>query len=256
CNCLTFCRRVVRRCLKRDPGAIGGQMGAISFHRAAVAAALVGCSCVPTLAQYGANPQAGPPRAFVRPTAFVSDEPSERLPDAAVSKLPGAPPAAFHLTLEDAKVRTLENSIVMDLASTQVVAKYNTMQAASKDYLPKLLNSFTYFHFDHDLGTVVKTPGIFNPATAVAVPVINQDAPMYTAMLVQPITPLLKVREAVNITAADVGAAAAQKRLARRELTKGVEQLYFGILATQQIKAGLEQAVAGAQQAAEASKGP
>jgi outer membrane protein TolC len=75
-------------------------------------------------------------------------------------------------------------------------------------------------------------------------------------MLVQPITPLLKVREAVNITAADVGAAAAQKRLARRELTKGVEQLYFGILATQQIKAGLEQAVAGAQQAAEASKGP
>src|SRR4029079_8041347 len=110
--------------------------------------------------------------------------------------------------------------------------------------------------FDRDLGTVVKTPGIFNPATVVSVPVVNQDAPMYTAMLVQPITPLLKVREAVNITAADVGAAVAQKRQARRELTKGVEQLYSGMLATQQIKAGLEQAVAGSRQAAEAAKTP
>jgi len=48
------------------------------------------------------------------------------------------------------------------MTSTQVAAKYHTMQAASKDYLPKLLNSFTYFHFDHDLGTIVKTPGIFS----------------------------------------------------------------------------------------------
>ena len=140
----------------------------------------------------------------------------------------------------------------MDLASTQIAAKCFTMQAAGKDYLPKLVNSFMYFHFDGDLGTVVRTPGVFNPATAISIPVINQDAPLYTALAVQPITPLLKVREAVNITAADVHAAEAQKRQARRELSKGVEQLYFGILATQQIKAGLQQAVNGAQQAADA----
>ncbi len=144
----------------------------------------------------------------------------------------------------------------MELASTQIAAKYHTMQAAGKDYLPKLLNSFSYFHFDSDLGSVVKTPGIFNPATAISVPIINQDAPMYTAALIQPITPLLKVREAVNITAADVGAATAQKREARRELTKGVEQLYFGILATEQIKSGLEQAVVGADQMAKSVKTP
>jgi outer membrane protein TolC len=165
-------------------------------------------------------------------------------------------PTTYHLSLEEAKTRTLQSSVVMDLASTQIAAKCHTMQAAGKDYLPKLLNSFSYFHFDSDLGSVVKTPGIFNPATAISIPVINQDAPMYTAALIQPITPLLKVREAVNITTADVGAAAAQKRQARRELTKGVEQLYFGILATEQIKGGLEQAVVGAQQMAQASKAP
>jgi outer membrane protein TolC len=188
--------------------------------------------------------------------SLVSATLPEKLPDAIQAGSGANSAAAFHLTLEDAKARVLDNSVVMSLASTQIAAKSYTMQAASKDYLPKLLNSFSYFHFDSDLGTVVKTPGVFNPVTAVSVPVVNQDAPMYTAMLVQPITPLLKVREAVNITAADVGAAAAQRRQARRELTKGVEQLYFGILATQRIKAGLEQAVAGAQQAAEASKGP
>ena len=55
----------------------------------------------------------------------------------------------------------------------------------------------------------------------------------------------MKVREAVNISAAGVEAAEAQQQYARCELTKGVEQLYFGLLATQQIRAGLEQAVAG-----------
>jgi len=165
-------------------------------------------------------------------------------------------PATYHLSLAEAKTRVLENSVVMELATTQIAAKRYTTQAAEKDYLPKLLNSFSYFHFDSDLGAVVRTPGIFNPATAITVPVINQDAPQYTALAVQPITPLWKVRQAVNISAADVGTAKAQKREARRELTKGIEQLYFGILATQQIKGGLEQAVAGAKQAADASNAP
>ena len=151
-------------------------------------------------------------------------------------------------------MRTLSSSVVMDLASWQVSAKYHTLQAARKDYWPKLLNSFSYFHFDSDLGTVITTPGILNPATQIAVPVIEQDAQIYTAAAIQPITPLLKVREAVNITAADVGAAEAQRQFARNELTKGVEQLYFGILAAQQIRAGLQQALAGARQMAEASK--
>src|SRR4051812_15083977 len=165
-------------------------------------------------------------------------------------------PSTYPLSLADAKARVLENSVIMELASTQIAAKCYTMQAAEKDYLPKLLNAFSYFHFDSDLGRVLTTPGVFNPATTVAIPVINQDAPQYTALAVQPITPLWKVREAVNISAADVGAAKAQKREARRELTKGVEQLYFGMLATHQIKAALEQAMAGARQAAEMTNSP
>ena len=125
---------------------------------------------------------------------------------------------------------------MMELASTQVAAKSHALDAARKDFLPKLLNSFSYFHFDSDLGTVLTTPGIFNPAVTRAVPVINQDAAIYTAAAIQPITPLWKVHAAVEIGEADVGSAQAQRQLARRELTKGVEQLYFGLLAAQKIK--------------------
>jgi outer membrane protein TolC len=185
-----------------------------------------------------------------------SDAIVERLPDTTNYVSRDRAPSTYDLTLADAKARVLENSVIMELASTQIAAKCYTMQAAEKDYLPKLLNAFSYFHFDSDLGRVLTTPGVFNPATTIAVPIINQDAPQFTAMAVQPITPLWKVRQAVNITAADVGAAKAQKREARRQLTKGVEQLYFGMLATQQIKGALEQAVAGARQAAEASNSP
>lgn len=144
----------------------------------------------------------------------------------------------------------------MDLASLQVTAKCHALQAARKDYLPKLLNAFTYFRFDSDLGTVLTTPGILNPAQSIAVPFIQQDSPLYTAAAIQPITPLLKVREAVNVSVAEVGTAEAQRDYARRELVKGVEQLYFGLLATQRIRAGLQQAVAGAQQLAAAAPSP
>jgi outer membrane protein TolC len=162
----------------------------------------------------------------------------------------------YNLSLEEAKSRALQTSIVMDLASSQVAAKSFAVQAAQKDFLPKLLNSFVYFHFDSDLGSVVTTPGIFNPATAISVPIVNQDAPLYAAVAIQPITPLMKVKAAVEIGRADVGVAQAQRQFARRELTKGAEQLYLGLAAARKIKGGLELAIAGAKQMADATGDP
>lgn len=167
-----------------------------------------------------------------------------------------SPTSAYHLSLEEAKFRALENSVVMDLASQQIAVKCFALDAARKDFLPKLLNSFTYFHFDRDLGTVLTTPGILNPATTIAVPVVEQDATTYTAAAIQPITPLLKVQQAVNISQIDVATAQAQKQFARREITKGVEQLYLGLLAVQRMRSGLEQAAAGAEQVVNATNSP
>ena len=113
----------------------------------------------------------------------------------------------YYLSLEEAKSRALQSSVIMEMASSQIAAKSHALEAAQKDFLPKLLNSFSYYHFDSDLGTVVTTPGILNPATTIAVPVLEQDSTLYTAAAIQPITPLLKVKAAVEISQADVGVA-------------------------------------------------
>jgi hypothetical protein len=47
----------------------------------------------------------------------------------------------------------------------------------------------------------------------------------------------LKVRQTVNISEVDAATAQAQKQFARGELTKGVEQLYFGLLTAQHYRA-------------------
>jgi outer membrane protein TolC len=190
------------------------------------------------------------------PRPSPDDKRVEQLPDSLSLAASDSGSAAFHLTLDDAKSRALENSVIMEMASEQIIAKCHALTAAQKDYLPKLLNSLVYFHFDSDLGKVVTTPGIFNPATAITVPIVQQDSTIYTAMAVQPITALLKVRQAVNISEVDVATAQAEKQFARRELTKGVEQLYFGLLTAQHIRAGLGQALAGAQQLAASTNSP
>lgn len=198
------------------------------------------------------------PLAFAESTATQSAAPPAA---AQPEQLPAAPSAGtncncgrvYQLSLEEARCRTLQNSVIMELATTNIDAKCHALEAAQKDYLPKLLNSFSYFHFDSDLGTVLTTPGILNPAVSRVVPVVNQDATTYTAAAIQPITPLAKVSAAVEITSADVGAAKAEKQLARRELTKGVEQLYFGLLATRKIQATLREAAAGADQMVKAT---
>jgi outer membrane protein TolC len=214
-------------------------------RRVVLSAAVVAACCVPVRGQ---GPAVSAPRSGSAPNLRQAEP------------LPGAPPVVatdavqtYHLSLAEAKSRVLETSIVMELASSQVAAKCFALEAARKDFLPKLLNSFTYFHFDSDLGTVVTTPGIFNPATAVTVPIVNQDAPLFSAVAIQPITPLMKVKAAVEIGEAEVGAAQAQRQLARRELTKGVEQLYIGLWAARKIKGGLELAVAGAKQMVDAT---
>jgi outer membrane protein TolC len=67
---------------------------------------------------------------------------------------------------------------------------------------------------------------------------------------VQPLTDLLKVRQGVKIAQADEQIAQAQLEKGTRELLLGVEQLYWGLLAAQRIRAGASGAVAGAEELA------
>jgi outer membrane protein TolC len=153
------------------------------------------------------------------------------------------------LTLEEARERALANSKVLTLASLNVESKDYAMRATRADYFPKVVGSEIYFHFDEPLGTVVSTRGLTKlgaPAT-IAVNVINQNQSLTTVGVAQPITALLKIRQGVIIARADEKIAQADLEKGRRAVLLGVEQLYWGLMAAQRIRAGAQAAVDGAE---------
>jgi outer membrane protein TolC len=123
-------------------------------------------------------------------------------------------------------------------------------------YFPQIIGNEMYFHFNDDLGTVlsgggrkVSGPqgqplGTF-PPLAVNVAVLNQDSAFTTVAALQPITDLLKVRQGVRIAQADQQIAQAQMDKGRRALVSGVEQLFWGLLSAQRIRAGALAAAPG-----------
>ena len=174
---------------------------------------------------------------------------------ALIPATPGEPkPGTFRLTLDDARQRILANHKLLKLAALNVQSKGHATSAARSDYFPKIIGNTVYLHFSDPLGTVVSTQGRpilgISPQTK-AVNVLNQDTSFTNVAVLQPITDLLKVRQGVRIAQADEQIAQAQLEKGMRELLSDMEQLYWGLLATQRIRAGVIEGYSGAQQLAQ-----
>jgi outer membrane protein TolC len=162
------------------------------------------------------------------------------------------------LTLDEIKQRVLANNKLLNLAALNVQSKEFATKAVRANYFPQVIGASVYFHFDDSLGNVLTTPGktVTGPlgqrtllslaSKTVDIPLINQDSQFSTITVLQPITDLLKVRQGVKIAQADREIAEAQREKGARELSSGVEQLFWGLLAVQRVQAGAQVAVAGA----------
>ena len=159
----------------------------------------------------------------------------------------------MRITLEEAKQLVLANSKLFGLANMNVKGKEIATRVTQADYYPQILGNSMYFNFDEPLGTVFTTrgrPRLGVPAVEVPVNVLNQNTEFSTVYAAQPITALLKIRQGVRIARADEEIARTQVEQATRALVSGVEQLYWGLLAVERIRAGAVQAVQGAEQLA------
>jgi outer membrane protein TolC len=174
---------------------------------------------------------------------------------AAATPVTSPTPAVERLTLDEARQRVLANSKLLALAATNIEGKGYATRAMRAQYFPQVIGNTVYFHFNDDLGTVLTTPGRhvtgpkgtplnFPPAVVINLPVLNQDTTLTTLAAVQPLTALLKVRAGVKAAQADEEIAQAQLEKGRRELVSGTEQLFWGLLAVQRIRAGAVAAVA------------
>jgi outer membrane protein TolC len=183
--------------------------------------------------------------------------PAQGVPAAPASQAAPAP-TTVRITLEEAKQRALANNKLLNLAELNAESKAFAISAARSDYFPKVSGTALYLHFNDDLGTVLTAGGrtvtgplgrplLTFPATSVNAAVVNQDASYVFLTAVQPLTDLLKVRQGVRIAQADEQIARAQLEGGIRKLVSGVEQLYWGILAVQRIRAGAAEGVRGAE---------
>jgi outer membrane protein TolC len=178
-----------------------------------------------------------------------------------------AAPEVYRLTLDGAKERAVSNSRLLALAATNIQGKEFHTRATRANYFPQIIGNSVYFRFSDDLGTVLTTPGrhvagpkgrpLFNvPSVSLSEAVLNQDSSFTTIAAVQPLTALLKVRAGVKASRADEEIAQAQLDKGRSELVSGTEQLFWGLLAVQRIRAGALEGVRAAEKLGGAPNAP
>lgn len=146
---------------------------------------------------------------------------------------------AYRLTLDDARQLAIANNTQLQLGRLNVEEKQTAISAAKTDYLPKILGSYAFLHFNDGLGTVLTTPGLLLPTKSIAVNVVNQNASFGTIMAAQPITQLLGVSALVDLARADANTAAAQLDKGTAELVSGVSQAYTGLVIARKIQTAL-----------------
>jgi outer membrane protein TolC len=166
------------------------------------------------------------------------------------------PPTTVRITLEEAKQRALGSNKLLNLASLNAESKAFAVKAMRANYFPQVVGNVFYMHFSDNLGEVLTVGGrtvrgirgmpISTPTVAIFnIAVFNQNSSFATLSALQPITDLLKVRQGVKLAQADEQIARAQLEQGIRKVASGVEQLYWGLLAAQRIRAGTVEAVRG-----------
>jgi outer membrane protein TolC len=137
-------------------------------------------------------------------------------------------PMPQHITLTQAQSKAVGSKGGADLAQLAVDAARYHRQAVQADYFPKIDSTFANLHFNKFLGQT------FQLARRTAdLPLFTKDQTIVVVTVTQPVTPLLKVREAVEIARADEVIAKNKAAYLAAQLSAEVERTYFAILIAQ-----------------------
>src|SRR5262245_42756643 len=211
---------------------------------------LAGLSLVCILAFMASHLPAQGPARNGRATKFAGSggPPATNIP--ATNATATDAPQVVRLTFAEAKARALSTSKLLQAASLNAESKAYAIRAMQAMYFPQVSGTAIYLHFQDPLGTVLSRGGrtisgprgqplVTFPPTAREVAVLNQDTAVIGIFAAQPITDLLKVKQGVRIAQADQGIAQAQWDKGIRDLASGVEQLCWGLVAAEKLRAGV-----------------
>lgn len=116
------------------------------------------------------------------------------------------------------------------LGQLSVEAAKQHRLAVTADYFPKIGSTFLNLHFNKFMGKQFAVTGPGGNTVTGAVPLLGKDLTLITVTAVQPITPLLKVREAVDLARADENIARAKADMSPAMTASAVEKNYFDLL--------------------------
>ena len=138
------------------------------------------------------------------------------------------------ITLEEAQQQAATAADPMaHLAALQVEAARQHRLGAESDYFPKISSTLTNFHFNKFMGkeVTIQRP-IAGGTVTTGLPLAGQDQTLIAVTGAQPVTPLLKLHEVVNIARADERVAMAKAGMPV-ETASNVEKAYYGLLVAQ-----------------------
>ncbi len=164
---------------------------------------------------------------------------------------------AVRITLEEAQAKAVAGKVA-ELAWLNVDAARYHRQAAQADYFPKIGATFANVHFNKFMGSTFQLfpRGIIFPTLARAVPLLNKDQTVVAVTVAQPVTPLFKVHQAVNIARADERTAKAKAAAATAQVVMNVEKAYFELLIAQRRQTEAEANVEIAERQAQIASAP
>jgi outer membrane protein TolC len=119
------------------------------------------------------------------------------------------------------------------IAALGVEAAKQHRLGAQSDYFPKLSSTLTNFHFNKFMGQEITIQRPINGGTITAgLPLAGKDQTLIALTAAQPLTPLLKLHEVVNIARADERLAMAKAGMPV-EVAANVEKDYYAVLVAQ-----------------------
>lgn len=201
-----------------------------------VGLALLICLTVPALAS-AQDAVSGLSEFFPKPAKAPSVPLS--IPIASVPNLVNSPGktavrTARVITLEEAQQAAAGQNPLVRLGQLQVEAAKQNRQVFEASYFPQISGTFANLHFNKFMGEQIQVRRPLQGTTnTVGLPLLGKDSTTVAFNLIQPLTPLLKVKEAVKIARADENIARAKAGMPVTDSARNVEKNYFELLIAQ-----------------------
>jgi outer membrane protein TolC len=144
-----------------------------------------------------------------------------------------------HITLQEAVQLALKHNHNVRIAQYGVDEKQHVKEAAKSAYFPSIRNDSSFMHLT-DTQLIQIAPGSLGVAAGMPIPpvnsVINQGGTnLITSgtQITQPLTSLLKIKQANEIAEADVKASREKADLTENDVALAVHEVYYRILIAQ-----------------------